>query len=251
DWPETVRSEIKRANLNNAQIALPVGLIEPALKKGKAVFSWKAIRGWISSAPVPTSSSQDSLMLELPLEFLMPVFMARHGSEKPKRRISVDESIPNLFAGVAPETEAPKAAAGSATKTESLQTNRLAKKAEPQKPAAPTTPNEIVTRAAALDKVAGALIALSDGLLVASRLPSDAKGDTLAAFVPQMFAKMNACIETLSLGELQDLNFTAGNVPWRIYRLDRVFFAVFGRAGQTLPGDELAALAVQLRKGSS
>jgi hypothetical protein len=34
------------------------------------------------------------------------------------------------------------------------------------------SPNEIVSRAAALDGVAGALIALPDGLMVASRIPA-------------------------------------------------------------------------------
>ena len=48
------------------------------------------------------------------------------------------------------------------------------------------TPNEVVSRAAALDGVAGALVALPDGLMVASRLASDVNGETLAAFLPQI-----------------------------------------------------------------
>ena len=49
------------------------------------------------------------------------------------------------------------------------------------------TPNEIVSKAATLDGVDGALIALPDGLLVASRIPTNMNADTIAAFLPQVF----------------------------------------------------------------
>jgi predicted regulator of Ras-like GTPase activity (Roadblock/LC7/MglB family) len=108
------------------------------------------------------------------------------------------------------------------------------------------TPNEIVSRAAALDGVAGALIALPDGLAVASKIPENLNGDTLAAFLPQLFSKMSQCIKELRMGELNNLNFTVGNIPWKIFRVNAVFFAAFGRAGQGLPTAQLAALAVEL-----
>ncbi len=108
------------------------------------------------------------------------------------------------------------------------------------------TPNEIVSRAAALDGVAGALIALPDGLMVASRIPSDLNGDTLAAFLPQLFAKMSSCTRELRMGELNNLNFTVGNVPWKIFRVNAIFFAAFGRAGEPMPSAQLAALAGEL-----
>jgi hypothetical protein len=48
------------------------------------------------------------------------------------------------------------------------------------------------------------------------------------------------------MGDLNNLSFTAGNVPWKIFRVNAVYFAAFGRAGQALPTAQLAALAVQL-----
>jgi predicted regulator of Ras-like GTPase activity (Roadblock/LC7/MglB family) len=108
------------------------------------------------------------------------------------------------------------------------------------------TPNEIVSRAAALDGVAGALIALPDGLMVASQIPADLNGDTLAAFLPQLFSKMSQCTKELRMGELNNLNFTVGNIPWKIFRVNAVFFATFGRIGQPLPTAQLAALAGEL-----
>jgi predicted regulator of Ras-like GTPase activity (Roadblock/LC7/MglB family) len=108
------------------------------------------------------------------------------------------------------------------------------------------TPNEVVSRAAALDGVAGALVALPDGLMVASKLSSDLNGDTLAAFLPHIFGKVSQCTKELRMGELNNLHFTVGNVPWKIFRVNAIFFAAFGHAGQPLPTAQLAALAGEL-----
>jgi predicted regulator of Ras-like GTPase activity (Roadblock/LC7/MglB family) len=108
------------------------------------------------------------------------------------------------------------------------------------------TPNEVVSRAAALDGIAGALIALPDGLMVASRLSADLNADTLAAFLPHIFGKVSQCTKELRMGELNNLNFTVGNVPWKIFRVNAIFFAAFGRIGEPLPTAQLAALALEL-----
>src|SRR5207245_4003134 len=104
------------------------------------------------------------------------------------------------------------------------------------------TPNEVVSRAAALDGVAGALIALPDGLMVASQLSPELNGETLAAFLPQIFGKVSQCTKELRMGELNNLNFTVGNVPWKIFRVNAIFFAAFGREGEPLPTAQLAEL---------
>jgi predicted regulator of Ras-like GTPase activity (Roadblock/LC7/MglB family) len=108
------------------------------------------------------------------------------------------------------------------------------------------TPNEVVSRAAALDGVIGALVALPDGLMVASKLSADLNGDTLAAFLPHIFGKVSQCTKELRMGELNNLHFTVGNVPWKIFRVNAIFFAAFGRAGQPLPTAQLSALAAEL-----
>jgi len=108
------------------------------------------------------------------------------------------------------------------------------------------TPNEVVSRASALDGVAGALVALPDGLMVASKLSADLNGDTLAAFLPHIFGKVSQCTKELRMGELNNLHFTVGNVPWKIFRVNAIFFAAFGHAGRPLPTAQLAALAGEL-----
>jgi predicted regulator of Ras-like GTPase activity (Roadblock/LC7/MglB family) len=121
----------------------------------------------------------------------------------------------------------------------------------PQRPATDfssryTTPNEIVARAMALPGVVGALVALPDGLKVASQIPSDFNADTLAAFLPQIFDRVSQSTRELRMGALNNFNFTVGNVPWKIFRVNAVYFAAFGRAGEALPTVQLAALAAEL-----
>lgn len=108
------------------------------------------------------------------------------------------------------------------------------------------TPQEIVTRAMALPGVAGALVALPDGLKVASQIPPEFNADTLAAFLPQIFDRVSQSTRELRMGALNNFNFTVGNVPWKIFRVNAVFFAAFGRAGELLPTVQLAALAAEL-----
>jgi predicted regulator of Ras-like GTPase activity (Roadblock/LC7/MglB family) len=262
-WPDTVRKEISSLNLAEAHVALPSDLVDQSLRKGRIAFSWKQLRSWMQPAPVATVSTQDNTILELPLKVVAPLFLARQQEAgKAKKRIVVDQNIPNLFFGFPqPETGASKPALPKPGAGKSQDTNYFSREEEKPVPAADgksppspgtkfvakyATPNEVVSRAAAFEGVAGALIALPDGLMVASRLSTDLNADTLAAFLPQIFSKVNQCTKELRMGELNNLNFTVGNVPWKIFRVNAIFFAAFGRAGEPLPTAQLAALAAEL-----
>jgi predicted regulator of Ras-like GTPase activity (Roadblock/LC7/MglB family) len=266
-WPEALRQELVQMNLAQAKVALPMDLAERALKQGRIAFTWKTLRSWLKPAPAPSVSAHDSTVLELPLKIVAPLFLARQKeASKLKKQVVVDQEIPNLFFGF-PQKESggtsvgpvavPAAPKPPDTNFYSMEDN--ADRASVQAgdgnhaPSPGTkfvakysTPNEVVSRAAALDGVAGALIALPDGLMVASRLPADLNGDTLAAFLPQIFGKVSQCTKELRMGELNNVNFTVGNIPWKIFRVNAIFFAAFGRAGEPLPTAQLAALATEL-----
>jgi len=107
-------------------------------------------------------------------------------------------------------------------------------------------PKDVVARAIVLPGVAGVVIALPDGLRVASEVPAEFNADTLAAFVPQMYERMNQSARELRMGALNNVSFTVGNVPWKIFRVNAVYVAAFGRAGEALPSADLAALAGEL-----
>jgi predicted regulator of Ras-like GTPase activity (Roadblock/LC7/MglB family) len=281
-WPEALRHEISQLRLNEAQVALPVDQIEAAMKRGKVAFPWKTLRSWIRPTPLPTVSAHDAAVLELPLKVIAPLFLSRkRDSAKLQQKVALDEAIPNLFFGfpqsdsetTTPTAQATPEASPSAPSapppsshpvTKPVETNYYvwddssdsAKVDETEfkrKPSVETnflsryaTPNEVVARAAGLEGVVGALVALPDGLMVASKLSPDLNGDTLAAFLPQIFGKVSQCTKELRMGDLNNLNFTVGNVPWKIFRVNAIFFAAFGRAGQGLPTAQLSALAAEL-----
>jgi len=259
-WPEAVRKEIIDMNLVDAKVALPFTVIEQALRQGRIAFSWKTVRSWVKPAVLPAVSAHDGTVLELPLKVVAPLFLARQRQQsRTQQKVSVDEEIPNLFFGF------PQAGAATAAETarpadtnyyvweEDADTVRVQDSEAKRGPTPGTkfvakyaTPNEVVSRAAGLDGVSGALIALPDGLMVANQLPPELNGDTLAAFLPQIFGKVSQCTKELRMGDLNNLNFTVGNVPWKIFRVNAIFFAAFGRAGEPLPTAQLAALAAEL-----
>jgi predicted regulator of Ras-like GTPase activity (Roadblock/LC7/MglB family) len=210
---------------------------------------------WVRPAPQLRISPEDATVLELPLAVVAPLFLARRGEISAERaKVSVDQDIPNLFFGFPqpePENKTPTQDTNFYVWEDSVDQVKAGQPAGSSSPgtrfvAKYATPNEVVSRAAALEGVAGALIALPDGLMVANRLPSDLNGDTLSAFLPQIFSKVSHCTRELRMGELNNLNFTVGNVPWKIFRVNAIFFAAFGRAGTPLPTAQLAALASEL-----
>jgi predicted regulator of Ras-like GTPase activity (Roadblock/LC7/MglB family) len=261
-WPEEVRKEVISLGLAEAKVGLPAHAIEQALKQGRICFSWKTIRSWIKPAIPAVTSAHDGAVVDLPLKVVAPLFLERQReAAKSKQKVSIDEEIPNLFFGFPQPEGTPSAAAATARPSDtnyyvwedSHDTARIHESEVKRGPSPGTrfvakyaTPNEVVSRAAGLEGVVGALIALPDGLMVANRLPPDLNADTLAAFLPQIFGKVSACTKELRMGDLNNLNFTVGNVPWKIFRVNAIFFAAFGQAGMPLPTAQLAALAAEL-----
>ena len=279
-WPDVLLKEIIQQNLSSTFVGLPFGAVEGAIKRGKIAFPWKAIRSWIKPPMPLTPSPHDTVVLELPLKVITPLFLSELKSGRAQKKVAIDDNIPNLFTGSQPLNDAPEVAPpppvvsakpapmSAPAKQKPTDTNYFRKEAEEEKPEDATvflrkdgtpateflkryaTPNEIVTKAAKLPGVEGALIALPDGLLVASQIPPTMNADTIAAFLPQIFGRVTQCTRELRLGDLNNLNFTVGNVPWKIYRVGAIYFAVFGRAGEPLPTAQLVGIAAELdRKG--
>ena len=101
-WPDTLRMEIAQLTLTNAVVALPLNLVEPALKRGRVTFPWRNLRSWIKPTP-PAFSVHDTLELELPLKVIAPLFLAkqrgRTETAKPHQSGPLPAEIPNLFFG--------------------------------------------------------------------------------------------------------------------------------------------------------
>jgi predicted regulator of Ras-like GTPase activity (Roadblock/LC7/MglB family) len=81
---------------------------------------------------------------------------------------------------------------------------------------------------------------------VASEVPAEQNADAVAAFLPQIFERVSQSTRELRMGALNNVAFTVGNVPWKIFRVNSIYFAAFGRAGAGLPTSQLAVLAAGL-----
>jgi len=260
-WPEDLKQEILRSPLAQANVPLDGAGLLGGLKRGRVVLPWKQLRQLAQPGSAP--SPYDHLELELPLKVIAPLFLAAQKTPAPPRaKASVSGDIPDLFFGFPQSAPAPVAAAAPPAKPPD--TNYyiwgenggvpLADEAASRQSLAPQTdflsrqahPKDVVARAATLPGVAGAVVAMQDGLRVASQVPAELNADTLAAFLPQIFERVNQCTRELRMGALNNVNFTVGNVPWKIFRVNAVYFAAFGRAGEPLPSAPLAQLAADL-----
>ncbi|HXI52050.1 MAG TPA: hypothetical protein VNH84_11110 [Candidatus Saccharimonadales bacterium] len=110
------------------------------------------------------------------------------------------------------------------------------------------TPNEIVQRTNHLANVAGSLIALQDGLLVASNMPTTFRTETIAAFVPQIFGRLNQYSKELQMGETTAVSFTVGAGTVQVYNAGIIYFAILGKPGTVLPHTELQLIAAELSR---
>ena len=264
NWPANLKEEILNSPLARVNVALAGASLMPGLKRGRVVMTWKQLR--LLAQPGSLPSPGDNLELELPLKVIAPLFMAAQKAPgKAQAKASVSANIPDLFFGfpppaapvASPTPVAPPPAAAPA-ETPPQETNFYSRNKQNELvseagPAVQTDfmtrqahPKEVVARAVALPGVAGALVAMQDGLRVASQTPAELNADTLAAFLPQIFERVNQSTRELRMGSLNEVSFTVGNVPWEIFRINAVYFAAFGRVGEPLPLGQLARLAAEL-----
>jgi len=274
NWPESLKEEILRSPFAEAIVPLEGSVILPGLKRGRIVMPWKQIR--LLARPGSQPSPNDHLEVELPLKVIAPLFLAAQKNPmRAQTKAPVSADIPDLFFGFPQPANTPASPAAPVVEPVVPPLPRQAtQKAgdsnyyvwadhgeslvedEPglRRGAPPQTdfvnrqahPREVVERALDLPGIAGAVVAMQDGLRVASQVPSHLNADTLAAFLPQIFERVNHCTRELRMGALNNINFTVGNVPWKIFRVNAVYFAAFGRSGESLPSTQLAQLAAEL-----
>ena len=267
NWPEELKDEISRYSLANVSVPLAGDLVEAGLKRGRVTATWKQLR--TLARPSSPASPSDNVELDLPLKIIAPLFFAaQKNMPTAKKRATVSTEIPNLFFGFPQATPEPPASApkpaekpperktsdsnffvwGDEGETPKVDTSVFAPPPVPQTDFTSryASPKEVVARAVALPGVVGAVVTLPDGLRVAGEVPAEFNADTLAAFIPQIFERMNQSAKELRMGALNNVTFTVGNVPWRIFRVNSVYFAAFGRAGESLPAAQLVTLSSEL-----
>jgi len=281
-WPDSVRTEIEGLNGADLKLAMPTEIAERALKRGRLVFPWKTVRAWIRPIVPPTVSTDDDLTLELPLIAVAPLFLAsQRGRHRAKPAATIDEEIPNLFPEPAKQTvpaetrRQPKAGIvwwnpdqdqpPAAPLAEAAMEEPVAAPSVPSSPILNSSaeeaiignrtddeprsaPENVILRCTQLEGITGALIASSEGFVVADQLPSGLNPDTVAAFVPQIFRKMSQSTRELRVGELSSVSLSFDNRSWQIFHSRDMFLAMVGAPGQPVSTDLVAELVSELEK---
>ncbi len=284
-WPEGIRSDLSILP-GDTKIILPVSEVSAGLQKGKVLFTWGQLRGYLRPAPPEGIHIPDETQLLLPLKIVAPAFVAATGAKKrSSTKAAVNKELPDFFGPAAGRTpvepppapapaaapaapEIPAAAAAEVVPTAPLtlisSSAPVSKAPVAEKPgvavvAAATTvaasrepenlgelfndtgktswnPNELVKLTCGLPGVIGAIVALEEGLVVAQKLPGGIEGDTFAAFMPQIFSRLDKYTGEMQLGETSEVSLVTSNGPCRFFRRGKVFFATLGKTGATLPG---------------
>jgi predicted regulator of Ras-like GTPase activity (Roadblock/LC7/MglB family) len=244
-WPPPVLQAIAEFQLQSATVSLPMGRLEPGLKTGRVVFTWGELCRWLQPPPPESSSANREVALELPLKVVAPLFLARRRPRaapgKLTGAVNIPEPIPILFsrAAGAPATAAtaPAAAPGSALGEIFGLPDRVE-----------WTPAEICRRICALEGVAGSALAMGDGLVVAAQLPAGLKGETVAAFLPQIFGRVSQSAGEMQLGPLSSVVLAAGQGRCAIYKTGKLYLAALGHPGAALPEAMLGRIAAEIAK---
>ena len=274
-WPEPIRHELAALN-GSARVSLPKAEVTAGLTRGRVTFTWGQIRGWMDPAAGESTSADESTELILPLRVVAPLFLpAARPPKQDQHSTDFGADIPALFnpahaptaPAAEPVLETPKvldvpAPVEMPVAAEALPVAESAAElpepvpepvltvgelfGQPEK--TDWTPAELVSNLAKLGGVSGAVVALQEGLLVAHSLPADVKSEAIAAFLPQLFARLNIYSAEMKLGDVDDLLFTTHGAHCQIYRLGFLYFAVLGKPGETLPWNELRLVADELAR---
>ncbi len=280
NWPPEVLAEI--SSLTGSTVSLPASGVTAGLAKGKVLFTWGEIRSWISPALDGETAAKEALELLIPLRIIAPAFLKTSKEGSARKKLAVDDSIPELFAGgpgkPTSEPEAPQALIPGPSPELSVSIEGPAlEPVDVEEPAANPLPSsvpidagcttaytiaeifgvppkddwspaEIVQHITKLPEVAGAVVALQEGLVVAHSLPEPMKGEVVAAFLPQIFSRLNQYSGEMKLGEIDDLLMSTHGAYFQIFRLGYVFFAVLGKPGESLPWHALRIVAEELAR---
>jgi predicted regulator of Ras-like GTPase activity (Roadblock/LC7/MglB family) len=273
DWPQEFKSRLSR--YSGASLQIPFCEIEAAMKKGRAVFSWQQLHSWLLPQIPANSTEYDTMMLKVPLSLLVPQFMALRSPSGTHKKIAVGDEIPDLFqvrnessSGAIsidvrhrhqPEAHVPLARKKEphpcATQAANLPSLGNSLRVQPGKAHAPeepmpsgssALPADIVRHACQLSGVTGAILATTDGLVIAGELPPELDPEAVAGFLPELYGRLRQYTQELKLGDPNQVELLAGELPLLINKTNSAYFAVVGRDGEPLPKLQLKALAWQL-----
>jgi predicted regulator of Ras-like GTPase activity (Roadblock/LC7/MglB family) len=229
---ETIPDLFNGVNENGAApalVAAPVPVVPPA------------------PAPPAAPTRQPSVPLSPPARGVVPTTAAVSASPASTLRMAVSAKAAPMLA---PEPKPAAAAAETAPAPENAP-NEVVLEEIIGIPEQRFAAKEIVANATRLPGVDGALLALNDGLLVTSQTAPEVKAEMIAAFIPQMFGRMNQYTKELAMGPLRELTLSVEHGTWHVIKCNTIYFAVLGKRGESLPLNLLAQVATELSSQSN
>lgn len=263
-WPDLILTEIDKYGLRGAILVAPVARLELAMQTGRANFAWAEISRWFRPG-FPAGFTPDPVAwLDLPMNVVTPLFMQRM-PQRPRKKSALAQPIADLFTGSgAAPSEAP-------TATHSMPASLAALLPQPTAAFSPIHPDpeprldtvvqimssltqpdwspmDSVKKMAEFPGVSGIMLATKDGLVVADKLPSELNADRLAAFLPQMFARMGDYALELRMGPMSALAIHLEAGPCEVIDGGILYLIVVGKPGEPLPAAQLHKIAAEMAK---
>jgi predicted regulator of Ras-like GTPase activity (Roadblock/LC7/MglB family) len=248
-WPAAIIEALETVDPAQPWLDIPLVEIDTALKRGKVEFSWQQVRAWLRapSAPLP-SSALDAVNLLFPLHIVVPLFLQHKRQQRPQRLAEVGADIPAVFAGGAAVREAQPDAPRATGNGDASAAGNTAPAVAPGVGSAPIelgqllgraekkdwTAKAIVEAAVELPGIGGAVIGSADGLLVAGKLPRPWSVETWAAFLPQLFGRLQPAVTELGLNGVRRIVVQAGDTWVSVFAVGDLRFAFAGAMTQTI-----------------
>ncbi|MBI1840830.1 MAG: roadblock/LC7 domain-containing protein [Verrucomicrobia bacterium] len=273
-WSDALKSQIAHAQIAGLKLNLPYEEANKGLKNGKLEYNWKQLCEWMHPAlPEGLGADHADKMLTLPLKVVAPMFLGQFKPGRATRKAQVNEEIPDLFSGggasaidssnhgtpapavaeSSPETQKHGAAHPPAAPAEPLGASSYSTTQFFRKPPADLgelfgqpgkrnwTPQEVVQSTTRVRGVAGAVIAMQDGLLVAAQLQSPWRPEATAAFLPQIYSRMNQYLKELEAGDLDSVTLNTPSGTLFVFTAGIIYFAIVSKVGE-----EVSLPAIQL-----
>jgi predicted regulator of Ras-like GTPase activity (Roadblock/LC7/MglB family) len=215
----------------------------PASEIPNALFAPRRVKSAPTPAFVPepeAPTEPESAVAEETPATVEPVEVKAHSPTPVEEAPQVEEAAPAEPPIAAPAPEHAAVAAPAVAEPQSLA------EAFNQPGKVSWSPSEIVNSLAGLPQIAGSVVALQEGLVIAHRLPEPLKGEVFAAFLPQIFARINQYSNEMKLGAVDDLLINAHGLPCHLFRVGQVYFAALGNPGEPLPTATLRLCAAAL-----
>ena len=274
-WADSLKSVIAHSKVAGLKLHLPYDEANKGLKSGRMEYTWKQLTAWMHPAlPAGLGADHADKLLTLPLKVLAPMFLAQFKPTRGAKKAKVNDEIPDLFSGgSAPTIDNSKANGSNSTSgagasessvPSSASTGASAHSEAPsaasysttqffRKPPADLgelfgqpgknnwTPQEVVQSTTRVRGVAGAVIAMQDGLLVAAQLQTPWRPEATAAFLPQIYSRMNQYLKELGAGDLDSVTLSTPSGTLLVFSAGIIYFAVVSKVGE-----EISLPAIQL-----